>query len=906
MNRIFKVVFNHVLGRHVVVSELASAIQRGACKAVAVVLTAGAALAVSGNAWAGSPYLAPDQSAVSNDSALDVYTVPGTTHQYTGDNAGIDVQLTQNAANGANVVVAGVSNMGTYTEGGKILLYQVESGSTGLGSVYYGEIETVEGIYKYTAVEKNGILYTNLAKARAAGVDVDSLTAQGYKVGVVKPTGGTISTAIQSASKPTSVTFGVRTQKKDEGYFQTQTITKKVSGTMNATAERDVTSEAVVQTGDVVTASVSENGNDLTISINGEETTFSPVHYYSVNSSEEQDNYDNDGASGENAVAAGPAAKAEGDGSVAVGYNTQALSENSIAIGSGNIVSGASDGGNEAGGSDGGTSTDANSIAIGSGNTVKGSNSIAIGTGHKVTGDGNSVIGDPNTVSGANNQVLANNSTVTGDRNVAIGNEVTVEANDGVAVGSGSQVSVDGGVALGSGSIASTDAGEVGYDPSTGAPSTETGSAWVSTAAAVAVGDGSTVTRQITGVAAGTQETDAVNVAQLKASQVEVAAGDNVTIDKDTSSGHTVYTVAAADSKVDSVKVEAGESTTSGNTTTTDYTVSVTSKEQSVEDGKIVTKDVTKEASFTVTDTRNKVVAGNNITVISDGDDTQGPVTYTINGKDTKVTSEDNSVTVKETVDEATGVTTYDLAAQRTSFAGDTGDTIANPSTLNVVGGVSDESQLTDNNIGVVSDGKDTLTVKLNKDVNLGEGGSVTIGDTKIDNSSVTTKTVNATDVKATNVTATTIKAGNTTINNNGMTIKNGPTITSTKVDMGGQTIHNVGRGSADTDAANVAQLRDVEANFDQKLNHLNGRIGEVAQDANAGIAMALAAASLPQAYLPGKSMMAVAGGTYRGEQGYAIGFSTVTDDGKWIIKANASGNTQGHYGAAIGAGYMW
>ncbi|MBS7327570.1 MAG: ESPR domain-containing protein [Oxalobacter sp.] len=95
MNRIFKVVFNHVLGRHVVVSEVARAIQRGACKAVAVVLTAGAALAVSGNALAGSPYLAPDQSAVSNNSGLDVYTVPGTTHQYTGENAGIDIELTQ-------------------------------------------------------------------------------------------------------------------------------------------------------------------------------------------------------------------------------------------------------------------------------------------------------------------------------------------------------------------------------------------------------------------------------------------------------------------------------------------------------------------------------------------------------------------------------------------------------------------------------------------------------------------------------------------------------------------------------------------------------------------------------------------------------------------------------------------
>ena len=69
---------------------------------------------------------------------------------------------------------------------------------------------------------------------------------------------------------------------------------------------------------------------------------------------------------------------------------------------------------------------------------------------------------------------------------------------------------------------------------------------------------------------------------------------------------------------------------------------------------------------------------------------------------------------------------------------------------------------------------------------------------------------------------------------------------------------------------------------------------------------MALAAASLPQVYLPGKNMMAIAGGTYRGESGYAIGFSSISDDGKWIVKAHASGNSQGHYGAAVGAGYQW
>nr|MCR5336526.1 hypothetical protein [Synergistes sp.] len=269
-------------------------------------------LSVAGSAWAGSPYLAPDQSKVSNNSGLDIYSTVGTVYkQSSGYNGGVGVEVKPTAANGANFVVAGVSNMGTYTQGGKVILYQVESGSTGLGNVYYGEVETEQGTYKYTAVEKDKILYTNLAKARAAGIDVDSLTEQGYKVGVAKPEGGTISTAIQSAAKPTSTNFSVKTKKTDTGYFQTQTITKQISGTMNATAERTSTTEAVVQVGDVVTASVNDADNTLTIGINGEEVTYNGVHYYSVDDGgTHTGNYDNDGASGTNAIAAGPNASA--------------------------------------------------------------------------------------------------------------------------------------------------------------------------------------------------------------------------------------------------------------------------------------------------------------------------------------------------------------------------------------------------------------------------------------------------------------------------------------------------------------------------------------------------------------------------------------------------------------------
>ncbi|MBS7327831.1 MAG: hypothetical protein KIG68_03655, partial [Oxalobacter sp.] len=507
MNRTFKVVFSKVLGKHVVVSEIASNIQRGVCKAVAVLLTAGV-LALPQAVFAGSPYLAPDQSNVTNDSGLDVYTVPGTTHQYTGDNAGIDIQLTQNAANGANVVVAGVSNMGTYTEGGKILLYQVESGSTGLGSVYYGEIETVEGIYKYTAVEKNGILYTNLAKARAAGVDVDSLTAQGYKVGVVKPTGGTISTAIQSASKPTSVTFGVRTQKTDTGYFQTQTITKKVSGTMNATAEKDVTTETVVQTGDMVTVSKSEDGNDLTISVNGEETTFSPVHYYSVNDGgSQQGNYNNTGATGLDSLAAGVGASATGIiSSVTGAYSSVSGGTLQNLGGVGATVYGAVNTVEVSGQFDGvansvigiaNSTSNANGALIwGAGNSItnalgtvkdsqaimtaygkyqlqptaenlkalqttladavaeSGGNVMAVGGANKAGTEGkvsySQLMGVSNELKSGNYNFLDGyKNTVEGDNNIAIGTENTVTGDKSIAIGYGHTVEGDGNAVIG-------------------------------------------------------------------------------------------------------------------------------------------------------------------------------------------------------------------------------------------------------------------------------------------------------------------------------------------------------------------------------------------------------------------------------------------------------------------------
>lgn len=166
---------------------------------------------------------------------------------------------------------------------------------------------------------------------------------------------------------------------------------------------------------------------------------------------------------------------------------------------------------------------------IGVNNTVTGvrgnqsKDNLAIGVGNTGTKVQHmTVIGSKNTVSDANNTlVLGDNRTVTSANNTVIlgssDNGTTTTVNDAVAVGHNTEVSVVGGTAIGSGSKATVAAGAVGYDVLTNAPSTETSSTWVSTASAVSIGDvDNNVTRQITSVAAGTNDTDAVNVAQLK------------------------------------------------------------------------------------------------------------------------------------------------------------------------------------------------------------------------------------------------------------------------------------------------------------------------------------------------------------------------------------------------------
>ena len=211
---------------------------------------------------------------------------------------------------------------------------------------------------------------------------------------------------------------------------------------------------------------------------------------------------------------------------------------------------------------------------IGVNNTVTGT-SGSLSTFNSITGYNNtatnvnhvSVIGSENNVTNTNGAVVfGDKRTLTGaDGSVVIGssqNGTSTSVKNAVAIGSEANVTKEGGVALGAGSVASVDKGAAGYDPGTGTNSTDTSSVWKSTQAAVSVGDTSKgITRQITGVAAGTNDTDAVNVAQLRkaktsivaAASTEVRAGTNITsVNKtaDPGDGHAIYTINAKDTVV--------------------------------------------------------------------------------------------------------------------------------------------------------------------------------------------------------------------------------------------------------------------------------------------------------------------------------------------------------------------
>lgn len=226
-------------------------------------------------------------------------------------------------------------------------------------------------------------------------------------------------------------------------------------------------------------------------------------------------------------------------------------------------------------------------LAIGGGNkadytqltSMTGVNNTVTGTAGNVA-KLNYVTGYNNTITNAsNNIVMGNDHTITADNTIAIGGlssgETRSVANT-TTIGYDAKASVEGGVALGYKSNATVDKGAAGYDISTKAASTDTSSTWKATAAAVSVGDvANDVTRQITSVAAGTNDTDAVNVAQLKKVETKIStveadakkhttvvAGDNTTVTSGTNAnGGAEYKVSVNKDLVEMSSANFGKAT---------------------------------------------------------------------------------------------------------------------------------------------------------------------------------------------------------------------------------------------------------------------------------------------------------------------------------------------------------
>lgn len=314
---------------------------------------------------------------------------------------------------------------------------------------------------------------------------------------------------------------------------------------------------------------------------------------------------------------------------------------------------------------------------------------------------------------------------------------------------------------------------------------------------------------KISNVAAGTNDTDAVNVSQLKAAKTEVEAGKNTKVTSRTGDNNqTIYKIDAVD--------------TSANVTTTDA-----------------------------------------LTVENKGAKDVGDASVTNYHLDLSQKTKDD---IKQGVDANTTVSTKGL-----TFTGDSGST--NVEKLGATVAIKGDKNITTEASG------DTVTVKLNK------------------------------DIKVDSVTANKFTAGDTVIDSNGVTIKNGPSMTKNGINAGNKQITNVapGRIAADsTDAVNGSQLHEVKADMNNKINKLNGQVNKLGKRVNAGTASALAASQLPQAYIPGKSMVSVAAGNYQGQNAVALGMSRISDNGKIIIRLAGTSDTQGKVGVAVGAGYHW
>jgi len=512
---------------------------------------------------------------------------------------------------------------------------------------------------------------------------------------------------------------------------------------------------------------------------------------------------------------------------------------------------------------------------IGINNTVTGvkggesKDNLAMGVGNTATKVQHmTAIGSKNTVSDATDTIIVgDNRTVTGANNtVTIGSSdagTTTTVNDAVAIGHNTEVTAEGGVALGSGSKATVAAGGIGYDVKTGAASTETGAAWKATSSAVSVGDvANNVTRQITSVAAGTDDTDAVNVAQLKKAEEKindveaeakkhttVVAGDNTTVTAGTNAaGGAEYKVSVKKDLEDMNSVNFGKITDdvraridkdSARFFNGSENIGITPKGIQIEN-----TDTLEQANFTkygmyasegdktVYYTTNGISAGDqkinnvkageadtdavNVGQLKKVDDKVTAVENKVNTVETKVNTIETKVNTIETKvnDVETKVNNVDTKVNNLETKVNTVEAEAKKHTTVVAGDNTTVTQGTNANGGA------EYKVAVNKD--LVEMNSVNFGKAtddvraRIDKDSA--RFFNGSENIG--VTPKGIQIENTdtleqaTFTKSGMYASEGDKTvyyTTNGISAGDQIINNVKAGVADTDAVNVSQLKKVK-----------------------------------------------------------------------------------------------
>ena len=368
---------------------------------------------------------------------------------------------------------------------------------------------------------------------------------------------------------------------------------------------------------------------------------------------------------GEAAIAVGKSASAGGGDAVSIGTSSQATGGDSIALGKN---ANASDGDSIAIGQDT-VSNKINSVALGKTSKATGASATALGPQAKATGSTAVAIGLNSEANQSATVAVGYNSAASGENAAAYGNTAKAAEKNSLALGANTQATVEGGVALGAGSIANTVAG-AGYNPNTGRTNTFTGlsgNALTSTWAAVSIGDG-TNTRQLTGLAAGTNNTDAVNVAQLKSMNLAFTADGST-------KGDVNLTNSALNVVGDSTYI-----TTKGN----NQTLTISGKKQT-----ITVTDGTASASAGMADANNVAQAINkanaeqtisykanggtaNTVKVSDGlNFTNGTTTVATIGANGQVTYDLNTTTQQSITDSSTAVN------RTIALGGSTGSTTA-------------------------------------------------------------------------------------------------------------------------------------------------------------------------------------------------------------------------------------